>query len=634
MRVERRCRRRDIAALVGAALLLGAPRADAAVAEVIGVTPGVHAAGVRLSLTGDPNRDATAALSYRIAGSETWRPALPLVRLDESRFAGSLFFLTPDTEYEARVLLVDPDDAEPSEAIATFRTRSQEPNTEGGRVWNVAPGGKDGGRGGASSPLRTIQHAVERAEPGDVVLVAPGVYREAVTVRQSGLPGAPIRIRAAGPGVILDGAEPRLARVDARRHWRPEGEGLYSAALSTSPGYVAAGGTRLFRFDTLPDLRAGAFGIAGGWCYDVTARRIYVLLPDGGDPDAVPIQAARLPHAFLLDGARHVSIEGFTIRFYGVNAFGKGVLLLDASQCVVRGNRIENTNRGIWVKGVARDNQVEQNEIVDTSVADWPAERVRGSDAEGAGITLTAGPGNRVSGNLVRGGWDGIVASSWGDLTDEGYEIDLDILENEVYAVGDRGLVLEGAGINARFWGNQVHGARVGLSLTPVAVGPAYAVRNVITGFREVGAAVGGAAGACFLLHNSLATAATGARGVVTEGPWLNLACRNNAIRVPGTPLDVAFSPTAVSLDFDAFFTANEAPLVRWDDAPFTTLGDFQAATGHEPNGLAADPAFTDPAAGDLRLLADSPLRDRGIPIPNVNDDAPDGLPDIGAIEG
>jgi parallel beta-helix repeat protein len=482
--------------------------------------------------------------------------------------------------------------------------------------------------------LRTIQHAVDRAEPGDEVLVRPGVYREAVTVRRSGTPAYPIRIRAAEPGVVLDGAERRLARVDARRQWRHEGEGVYSASLTDHPGYVAADGARLYHYDTLDALRAGVEGLAGGWCYDIASRRLYVALPGGGNPDEVSMQVARLPHAFLLDGARHVVIEGFTIRFYGLNAFGKAILLLDASRCAIRGNRIENVNRGIWVKGDARDNLIEGNTLHETSVSGWPGERVQGSDAEGAGITLTAGPGNVVRGNRIHGFWDGIVASSWGDLANEGYGTDLDIYDNEVRAVGNRGLAFEGAGINARFWGNRVHDARVGLALAPVAVGPCYAVRNAWSAFREAGVGIAGSPGPCALLHNSAASAEPGARGIVTAGPWLNLALRNNALHVAGTPLDVAFSPTSATLDFDALFSGNDAPIARWDAAPFLTLTDFQVATGHEPNGLAADPGFLDPATGDLRPAPGSPLHDRGLVLPNINDDVADGLPDIGAIEG
>lgn len=46
----------------------------------------------------------------------------------------------------------------------------------------VGPTGTDDGDCTAEDPCRTIQHAVDQAEPGDTVLVRPGVYDEAVTV--------------------------------------------------------------------------------------------------------------------------------------------------------------------------------------------------------------------------------------------------------------------------------------------------------------------------------------------------------------------------------------------------------------------------------------------------------------------
>jgi hypothetical protein len=59
--------------------------AAAAVAESVVATPTFHAAGLRLGVSGDEDLDAHAALAYRTAGTEEWRPALPLARLDAGR---------------------------------------------------------------------------------------------------------------------------------------------------------------------------------------------------------------------------------------------------------------------------------------------------------------------------------------------------------------------------------------------------------------------------------------------------------------------------------------------------------------------------------------------------------------------
>ena len=79
--------------------------------------------GFEWFIQGDANRNAAVQVSYRKEGTTEWQPALPLLRLDgeriyaESRvdviapnmFAGSVLDLEPDTAYEARFVMSDPD---------------------------------------------------------------------------------------------------------------------------------------------------------------------------------------------------------------------------------------------------------------------------------------------------------------------------------------------------------------------------------------------------------------------------------------------------------------------------------------------------------------------------------------------
>ena len=72
-------------------------------------------------------------------------------------------------------------------------------------VLNVDPAaGDDTGDGAAGSPLRTIQAALEKAQPGTLISLAPGVYRETLATVRDGAPGAPITIR--GPETGTDRA--------------------------------------------------------------------------------------------------------------------------------------------------------------------------------------------------------------------------------------------------------------------------------------------------------------------------------------------------------------------------------------------------------------------------------------------
>ena len=79
--------------------------------------------GFEWFIQGDANRNATVDVSFRKKGRDAWKPALPLLRLQgeriyaESRvdsiapnmFAGSILDLEPDTAYEVRLAMTDPD---------------------------------------------------------------------------------------------------------------------------------------------------------------------------------------------------------------------------------------------------------------------------------------------------------------------------------------------------------------------------------------------------------------------------------------------------------------------------------------------------------------------------------------------
>jgi len=75
------------------------------------------------------------------------------------------------------------------------------------RTWHVSPAGRDGASGEASAPLRSIQDAVDRAGPGDTILLEAGIYSEPVLFDHGGAEGRPITLRAAERWkAILDGA--------------------------------------------------------------------------------------------------------------------------------------------------------------------------------------------------------------------------------------------------------------------------------------------------------------------------------------------------------------------------------------------------------------------------------------------
>lgn len=76
-------------------------------------------------------------------------------------------------------------------------------------VFHVSPSGDDAGSGAAGHPLRTIGRAAELAQPGDIITVHEGVYREYVNPPRGGLSDEQRIVYRAAPGetVTIKGSE-------------------------------------------------------------------------------------------------------------------------------------------------------------------------------------------------------------------------------------------------------------------------------------------------------------------------------------------------------------------------------------------------------------------------------------------
>ncbi|MGV9271133.1 RICIN domain-containing protein [Kitasatospora sp. NPDC003701] len=76
-------------------------------------------------------------------------------------------------------------------------------------TYHVRTTGDDAAPGTAGAPFRTIQRCADVAVAGDTCLIQAGTYRETVTPRASGRPGAPITFATApGARVTVDGTDP------------------------------------------------------------------------------------------------------------------------------------------------------------------------------------------------------------------------------------------------------------------------------------------------------------------------------------------------------------------------------------------------------------------------------------------
>lgn len=156
--------------------------------------------GFEWEISGDANRNAIVDVTYRAAGQSAWKEAMPLLRMGgekifrapytvPDRFAGSIIDLQPDTEYEVRLTMKDPDGVSgTSVQAAKVRTRGEPKAAAGGRVLHVYPptwrGAKEepsfvglmAAYAGAGTGDWNVVYQ-RKVDPGDIILVHAGLYK-------------------------------------------------------------------------------------------------------------------------------------------------------------------------------------------------------------------------------------------------------------------------------------------------------------------------------------------------------------------------------------------------------------------------------------------------------------------------
>ncbi|MCS6862135.1 MAG: right-handed parallel beta-helix repeat-containing protein, partial [Abditibacteriales bacterium] len=208
--------------MAGFALTLPrASRAAQPLGEPVLEPPTLHCLGVYWVIGGDDNKNARVEVEYRVVG-QPWRRGLPLFRVEKGAhqhdrrrggaslpaqawlFAGSVVMLTPNTEYELKLTLIDPDGGRAEKRLKA-RTMAEPVAPPNAPQYHVVPG-DGGGTGTRNDPFRGLAAAQAHAQPGDVFLLHAGVYEGTFTVTKSGAPGKPIVWRGAGDGdAIIDG---------------------------------------------------------------------------------------------------------------------------------------------------------------------------------------------------------------------------------------------------------------------------------------------------------------------------------------------------------------------------------------------------------------------------------------------
>jgi hypothetical protein len=312
--------------------------------DFVAERPTLACLGFRWYVNGDDNRDARVNVAYRQKGATGWKTALPLLRIKgevsgqgdheiewtaPNLFAGSIFDLAPNRDYEVSLTLDDPDGGHAEKSI-TLKTRGEPAAFEKGQTLHVYPSAETGAR---QVPAFTgLMSAYAVVQPGDIILVHKGTYavpdsskqeRTDYVLNKSGTSEKPIVIRAAGDGeVIFDGGG-ALKLIDCQQAHHHHLEGL---TLCNADHLVYAGRERgctglVVRRCRLEDAGYPIFGLHPE-CRDFYIADNVLIGPHrewhprtGKENDS---------HAVWLSGQGHVVCHNRISQFWdGINVYGR-----------------------------------------------------------------------------------------------------------------------------------------------------------------------------------------------------------------------------------------------------------------------------------------------------------------------
>jgi len=264
-----------------------------------------------------------------------------------------------------------------------------------GQVYHVAQNhlkADDANRGTMDLPWRTLGKAASTAGAGDTVLVHEGVYREQVSLNNSGRSGQPIAFRAEKGRVIITGSDLLTDWTQHAGHvyhatvdwWAPEGwmkckgeAGNWDGVGGRDTDEVFVNGEPLRETLDIPTE-------PGRFYYDHDEKTLYVWLTDSQDPQAKMIEAIRRGNGLVIRGS-HVLVEGFVIRNVALrlayirggdhNVFSNNVLQYSAANDgihlahgadhnLVKNNHISHVGyTGVEISISSNHNTIQGNEI-------------------------------------------------------------------------------------------------------------------------------------------------------------------------------------------------------------------------------------------------------------------------------
>ena len=621
--------------------------------------------GFEWLIQGDENHNASVALSYREQGTSEWLDGLPLLRLNgeriysESRvdvivpnmFAGSVLDLKPDTDYEARFEISDPDGVtgDPTR-LALVRTRAEPEPYAGGRTFHVYTHGYSGEKLEPSfeglmcaynewcAGTDWASSGRPRVRPGDTIVVHAGVYQynryeytNNASVNRStpldgtyyltadGTPERPIAIIAAGDGdVVFDGnGNYALFDVRAADYTYFEGITFRNTEIAVLAGTQFLEGSRglTVKRSRFENVGAGVFTNYSGSSNFYIADSVFI---GRNDPDHLIGWAGELWEQF--DGVEGQVFPPVMASYVAIKLYGPGH--------VVAHNYIADFHDGINVETYGNPD---------------------GSVASGPGIP--DGPKYPP-----REYWDRRPVA-------------IDFYGNYITNSHDNPIEADGSMHNIRVLRNMfINHPSHAFCNQPALGGPVYWIRNIAyhlpAGSTRLTA---GSAGTIFYNNTILSeTSIAGASNVhwrnnlflgeQSEAEIFSVATFTsysssdyNGFR-PNPSSKISFRWSAPVTGTMADFTSpgHDAELATRE---FATLADYSAATRQDLNSVLVDydifvnvPALDardstsvqvlyDAADLDFRLRGGSAAIDRGTILPGVTDDFNGRAPDLGALE-
>lgn len=332
--------------------------------------------------------------------------------------------------------------------------------------YHVSPAGDDRNPGTRDRPLRTIMAAARRAQPGDVITVHEGVYRERVTPPRGGLSDSRRIVYRAAPGetAVIKGSE-------IVRGWSPEGNGVWKVVLpeeffgSYNPyrdvihgdwfddrgrrhhtGEVYLNGQPLWEAASLDEVRAPRpypqarrpEGALLAWYAEAGEKETVIWANFGGKkPNEELVEINVRDSCFYPDrpGRNFITVRGFRmmhaatqwaaptaeqIGLIGTH-WSRGWIIennvISDSRCAcITLGKDRATGHNVWTNDPSRDGAVHYNEVIQRALAaGWSREKI-GSHivrnntifrCEQAGIAGSLGAiHSRITGNHIFSVWE------------------------------------------------------------------------------------------------------------------------------------------------------------------------------------------------------------------------------------